>query len=88
MKCVILESMKFRGGAPELINGRCAMIAIPAVIGYEMSQKEQFLQLIADHKFLFAGVIGLIAIASLIPIALGAKTESFGEMCSTGMTTK
>jgi len=76
----LLKSMKFRGGAPELINGRCAMIAIPTVMAYEMSQKEQFLQLIADHKFLFAGVIGLISVASLVPIALGAKTESFGFM--------
>lgn len=80
--------MKFRGGAPELINGRCAMIAIPAVIGYEMVQKEQFLQLIADHKLLFGAVIGLIAIASLIPIARGSKTEALGtaplsNLCNT-----
>ena len=71
--------MKFRGGAPELINGRCAMIGIPAVIGYEMATKEQFLQLIVTHKLLFGAVVGLITVASLIPIARGAKREDFGK---------
>ena len=71
--------MTILGGAPELIVGRTAMIAIPSVFFYEMIKQEELLQLIKDNKFLFMSAIGVLALASLVPIAMGAKYEDFGE---------
>ena len=70
--------MTILGGAPELIIGRAAMISIPSVFFYEMIKQEEFLQLIRDNKFLFLTAIGVLSLASLIPIAMGAKYEDFG----------
>lgn len=74
--------MRIRGGALDLINGRCAMIGIPTIMAYEMSKKEQVLQMIAHHKILFSAVVGIIAVASLIPIARGVKREPLGRPLS------
>ena len=71
--------MTILGGAPELIVGRAAMISIPSVFFYEMIKQEEFLQLIKDNKFLFISAIGILALASLVPIAMGAKYKDFGE---------
>lgn len=70
--------MKLRGGAPELIAGRCSMLTIPCVVAYEMAQKETLLQLIASHKTIFAVVVGIITLGTLIPIGRGSKYEAFG----------
>lgn len=72
------QLMAFSGPAPELINGRLAMLAFVAALGAELSTGETVLRQLADEP---TGVI-LAAIAfitaSLIPLLNSTKREAFG----------
>jgi hypothetical protein len=69
--------MAFSGPAPELINGRLAMLAFVAAVGAELSTGESVLRQFGEAPVfvVLAGV--LFTAASLIPMFNGAKRESF-----------
>lgn len=72
------DLMAFSGPAPELINGRLAMLAFVAALGAELSTGETVLRQLADEP---TGVV-LAALAfitaSLIPMLSSTKREAFG----------
>ncbi|KAL4444194.1 hypothetical protein ABPG75_011931 [Micractinium tetrahymenae] len=72
------QLMAFSGPAPELINGRLAMLAFVAALGAELSTGESVLRQLADEP---TGVL-LAALAfitaSLIPLLNSTKREAFG----------
>jgi hypothetical protein len=70
--------MAFSGPAPELINGRLAMLAFVAALGAELSTGESVLRQFADQPtgVLLAGITFIAA--SLIPILKATKREAFG----------
>lgn len=73
------EAMAFSGQAPEIINGRLAMLGFVAALGAELSSQESIFQQIADGpKGLIALTFVLFSIASLVPILKGTKREAFG----------
>jgi hypothetical protein len=70
------DAMAFNG-APELINGRLAMIAIVAALGAELSSHETVLRQLSDQPTLIVLVAVLIAAGSLVPVVEGkADTKS------------
>lgn len=72
----LVDAMAFNG-APELINGRLAMIAIVAALGAELSSHETVLRQLSDQPTLIVLVGVLIAAASLVPVVEGkADTKS------------
>merc|ERR1712222_35683 len=67
-----LDSMKFSGFAPEIINGRVAQVAFMAGLGAEISTGESFPQQFHDHPFALAFAAGLITMASFMPSIQGS----------------
>lgn len=66
--------------APEIINGRLAMIAFVAALGAELSSGESVLRQFGESS---TGVIltaVLFSAASLIPMLKGVKKEAFGPL--------
>ena len=59
------EDMAFNSWAPELINGRCAMIGFVSGYGYEIVNNESLYQQFQDMYPYFVAVYVLIAIATL-----------------------
>lgn len=71
--------MNFDGPAPELINGRLAMLGFTAAMAAELtSQETAFSQFLRAPGTILA-VSGLIIVASLIPIVRGTKTLDDGK---------
>lgn len=73
------DAFKFNGPAPEIIQGRLAMVGFLAGAIREAQTGETLLQQAAQ---LSPGTIAwllLIVVASLQPITKAAKSESFGE---------
>ncbi|GAB4822494.1 hypothetical protein N2152v2_009540 [Parachlorella kessleri] len=74
------EVMAFSGPAPEVVNGRLAMLGFLAALGAELSSSESILAQIQNPGssswilYTFVLFIG----ASLIPLFKGAKNEAFG----------
>lgn len=66
------DTMSFAGLAPEIINGRGAMIGMLAAFGAELRTHEPVLKQIQTGPVLVLGTFGLIILASVIPIARGA----------------
>lgn len=74
----LFDALKFNGPAPELVNGRLAMIGMVAA-AYQESQTGQSLPWMVEHVSL--GVCLGLAVwvyASLAPICKGVKQEAFG----------
>ena len=72
------DLMAFSGPAPELINGRLAMLAFVAALGAELSTGESVMRQLADEP---TGVIlaaTTFAAASLIPLLSSSRREAFG----------
>jgi hypothetical protein len=71
------QIMAFSGPAPELINGRLAMLAFVAALGAELSTGESVLTQLADEPtgILLAAITFITA--SLIPMLASAKREKF-----------
>jgi Chlorophyll A-B binding protein len=65
------NAMAFGGPAPELINGRAAMIAIVAALGAELSSHETVLKQLSDQPTGIVLAAILIAAGSLVPILDG-----------------
>lgn len=69
--------MAFSGPAPELINGRLAMLAIVAAIGAELSTGQSVLTQFNAAPVSITLTAIVFTIASLIPQFQGAKREAF-----------
>jgi len=69
--------MAFSGPAPELINGRLAMLAVVAAIGAELSTGESVLRQLASAPATIGLAAALFTVASLIPMFNGSKREAF-----------
>jgi len=73
------EAMAFSGSAPEIINGRLAMLGFLAAMGAEFASQETVAQQVSEGpKALIFGTFLLFTIASLVPILKGTKKEAFG----------
>ncbi|KAI3427019.1 hypothetical protein D9Q98_006961 [Chlorella vulgaris] len=71
------QLMRFDGPAPELINGRLAMLAFVAAVGAELSSGESVLrQFVMEPTGILLVSITFIA-ASLIPLLSNTKREAF-----------
>ena len=71
------ELMAFSGPAPELINGRLAMLAVVAAIGAELSTGESVLRQLASAPATIGLAAVLFTVASLITMFNGSKREAF-----------
>ncbi|EFN56618.1 hypothetical protein CHLNCDRAFT_21915, partial [Chlorella variabilis] len=72
------ELMAFSGPAPELINGRLAMLAFIAALGAELSSGEGVLRQFAEEPTgVFLAAVTFAA-ATLIPLMSSTKREAFG----------
>lgn len=70
--------MAFSGPAPELINGRLAMLGIFAAIFAELSSGESVLRQFADEPTGIILAAVTFSVASLIPLFNSTKREAFG----------
>ena len=72
------DLMAFSGPAPELINGRLAMLAFVSAFFAELSSGESVLKQWADEPTGVLLTFVLFSAASLIPMMNGANREAFG----------
>jgi hypothetical protein len=73
------DAMKFNGPAPELVNGRLAMIGILAAARQEIDTGATVLQQALQASPWLYAVLGLWVYASMVPILKGVRHEAFGE---------
>lgn len=71
--------MKFNGPAPEIINGRLAMLGIVAAAFNEATYSETVEQQIPHVLLRLVIMVAIVTYSSLVPILKGAKSEAFGE---------
>eukprot|EP00798_Chlamydomonas_sp_ICE-L_P025049 gene25049-biopygen19499 len=64
--------------APEIINGRLAMLGFVAALGAELSSGQSVLRQIGDEPTLISLTFLLFIVASLVPINESKKPEAFG----------
>ncbi|PNH01816.1 Carotene biosynthesis-related protein CBR, chloroplastic [Tetrabaena socialis] len=73
--------MSFAGPAPELINGRLAMLGVVSALGAEFATGESVLTQFADAPLPILAVAAALIFASLTPMLKGANlTEAFGPL--------
>lgn len=73
------EAMAFSGPAPELVNGRLAMLGVVAALGAEFASGESVLQQLSEATVPIAITFVAFSVASLVPIFKGANPkEAFG----------
>ena len=70
--------MNFGGSAPEITNGRLAMIGFLAAVGAELSSGESVLRQLGDEPTLINMTFLLFIAASLIPAFTNTKPQAFG----------
>nr|P27516.1 RecName: Full=Carotene biosynthesis-related protein CBR, chloroplastic; Flags: Precursor [Dunaliella salina]AAA33279.1 carotenoid binding protein [Dunaliella salina] len=73
----VTEVMGF-SGAPEIINGRLAMLGFVAALGAELSTGESVLTQLGDQPTLIALTFVLFSAASLIPAFARRKGDAMG----------
>lgn len=61
----IVDSLKFNSWAPELINGRCAMLGYVAGYGYEALMHESFVSQAQEYWWAFVVVSILVTLGTL-----------------------
>lgn len=71
--------MKFNGPAPELINGRLAMIGILAVANNEIQTEQTVLQQALTASPWVYILLLVWVYASMVPLLKGARHEAFGR---------
>ena len=71
------DLMAFSGPAPELVNGRLAMLAVVAAIGAELSTGESVLRQFADAPTAIILTFITFTVASLVPLLSSTKREAF-----------
>ncbi|KAL3131353.1 hypothetical protein ABBQ38_000638 [Trebouxia sp. C0009 RCD-2024] len=70
--------MKFIGPAPEIINGRLAMLGIIAAAVNEAKYSETVAQQVPHVALRLVLMTLIVSYSSLVPILKGAKSEAFG----------
>lgn len=73
------DAMKFRGPAPEAINGRLAMTGIVWGAISEAKTGLPIADLFRNSSWQIVLFSVLVSYASLIPILKGARSEAFGK---------
>lgn len=74
----LADTMSFAGLAPEIINGRAAMVGMLAAFGAEVATGEPVLAQVAKSPVLVAAAFATIIIGSLVPIIRGADLNISG----------
>ena len=75
----IFDSMSFAGPAPEVINGRLAMLGFVAALGAELSSGETVLKQFGEIPGPMIFVFALFTTASLVPyVKNGSDRPTFG----------
>lgn len=74
----ISELMAFSGPAPEIINGRLAMLAFISAFGAEISSGQNVFSQFAEEPTGIILTFVLFSAASLIPYLNAAQREAFG----------
>jgi hypothetical protein len=72
------DTMSFAGLAPEIINGRAAMIGMLAAFGAEANTRAPILKQIQTSPVFVASAFAIIILASVIPIIRGADLARKG----------
>jgi hypothetical protein len=72
------DSMKFGGPAPEIINGRLAMIGFVTAVYNEVTTGTTIEQQVLSNPFPAAVLFVALTYATLVPIMKGCKNEAFG----------
>ncbi len=72
------DLMAFAGPAPELINGRLAMLGFVAALGAELSSGETVLQQVAQEPTGVLLTFIVFAAASFVPMLNNVKDEALG----------
>ena len=67
------DAMAFAGPAPELINGRLAMLAFVSAAAAEVASGESMLRQLADQPTLITLAAVLVAVGSLVPLVSGGQ---------------
>lgn len=73
------DVMRFNGAAPELVNGRLAMVGLLTAAHTEMATGQTVMQQFASAPVWQYLAFGVIVYASLVPMMKGARHEAFGE---------
>jgi hypothetical protein len=71
--------MKFNGPAPELVNGRLAMLGLIIVAMQENQTGETVLYQLNHVSVGTCLLLAMWVYASLVPVLKGVKQEAFGE---------
>eukprot|EP00983_Pelagomonas_calceolata_P073758 1152271-Pelagomonas_calceolata.AAC.2 len=75
--CALAEVMGF-SGAPEIINGRLAMLGFVAALGAELSTGDSVLRQLAEEPTLITLTFILFSAASLVPAFARKKGDTVG----------
>lgn len=73
------DAMKFGGPAPEIINGRLAMVGFIATAINELQHRGTIEQQLLDSPVPVGIFVLATVYATLVPIMKGVKNEAFGE---------
>ena len=73
------DAMAF-SAAPEIINGRLAMLGFVASFFAELASGKSTGEQFASHPISILFHWALFSVASLIPVVLGSKKEAFGPL--------
>lgn len=74
------DALKFNGPAPELVNGRLAMVGL---VGAAIGESQTGATVLNQLTHVSLGTCVALAVwvyASLVPILKGVKQEAFGEI--------
>ncbi|KAI8466054.1 MAG: hypothetical protein J3K34DRAFT_485531 [Monoraphidium minutum] len=74
----LFDALKFNGPAPEIINGRLAMIGMLLVARGEAQTGQTALALLQSAAPWQYALVGLWVYASMVPVLKGARHEAFG----------
>jgi hypothetical protein len=80
------ELMAFSGPAPELINGRLAMLAFIAAFGGELGSGQTVWSQFASDPAIIIMTISMFSVATLIPLLVSTEREAFGPFTAEAET--
>jgi hypothetical protein len=84
---ILADAMKFAGPAPEVINGRLAMVGFLATAVNELQQRGTIEEQLVGNPVPVAVFVLVTMYATLVPIMKGVKNEAFGPMSPRAETT-
>ena len=73
------DVMAFGGSAPEVVNGRLAMLGFAAALGAELSTGESVVQQVLDAPFFVHGLSAVFVLASFMPRFRGGSLSPEGK---------